>query len=131
NMIFFSIPNLNYALYNEGEQTGVLDFKGNVLIPAKYEIVAEYHDALALILENQTYQLVDKSGQALLPSSQEFLSFAGERLLLAFKGDKYGYIDYSGKVIIPFQFQNAQAFENGLALVSEDLENFYYIDARG
>ncbi|MEZ0450564.1 WG repeat-containing protein [Sphingobacterium thalpophilum] len=128
---FISIPNLNYALYNEGEQTGVLDFKGNVLIPAKYEIVAEYHDNLALILENQTYQLVDKSGQALLPSSQEFLSFAGERLLLAFKGDKYGYIDYSGKVIIPFQFQNAQAFENGLALVSEDLENFYYIDARG
>ncbi|ULT27929.1 WG repeat-containing protein [Sphingobacterium sp. E70] len=50
---------------------------------------------------------------------------------MVFKDNKYGYLDYSGKVVIPFKFQNAQPFENGLALVSEDLENFYYINAKG
>ncbi len=128
---FISVPSLDHALYNEGDYTGVLDLKGNILIPAKYETIAEYRDNLALIIESQAYQLVDKSGKSLLPTSQEFLSFAGEKLLLVFKDDKYGYIDYSGKVIIPFKFQNAQVFENGLALVSEDLENFYYINAKG
>ena len=105
--------------------------KGNILIPAKYETIAEYSDNLALVIENPAYQLVDKSGKKLLPTSQEFLSFAGEKLLLAFKDNTYGYIDYSGKAVIPFKFQNAQAFENGLALVSEDLENFYYINSKG
>lgn len=128
---FISIPNLSYALYNEGDLTGVLDLKGNVLIPAKYEVVAEYRDNLALILEDETYQLVDKSGKNLLPAGQEYISFAGEKLLLSFKNDKYGYIDYAGKVVIPFKFQMAQTFENGLALVSEDFENFYYIDVEG
>jgi len=128
---FISVPSLSYALYNEGDFTGVLDLKGNVLIPAKYETIAEYRDNLALIIENLTYQLVDKSGKKLLPTGQEYLSFAGEKLLLVFKDNKYGYIDYSGKVVIPFKFQNAQPYENGLALVSEDLENFYYINAKG
>lgn len=128
---FISVPSLSYALYNEGDFTGVLDLKGNVLIPAKYETIAEYRDNLALIVENLTYQLVDKSGKKLLPTGQEYLSFAGEKLLLVFKDNKYGYLDYSGKVVILFKFQNAQPFENGLALVSEDLENFYYINAKG
>ncbi|MDF2518592.1 MAG: hypothetical protein K0R59_3888 [Sphingobacterium sp.] len=128
---FISVPSLSHALYNEGDLTGVLDLKGNVLIPAKYETIAEYRDNLALIIENLTYQLVDKSGKKLLPTGQEYLSFAGEKLLLVFKDNTYGYIDYSGKVVIPFKFQNAQPFENGLALVSEDLENFYYINAKG
>ncbi|MND46802.1 KWG Leptospira [compost metagenome] len=128
---FISVPSLSHALYNEGDLTGVLDLKGNVLIPAKYETISEYRDNLALIVENLTYQLVDKSGKKLLPTGQEYLSFAGEKLLLAFKDNTYGYLDYSGKVVIPFKFQNAQPFENGLALVSEDLENFYYINAKG
>lgn len=128
---FISVPSLGHALYNEGDLTGVLDLKGNILIPAKYETISEYRDNLALIVENLTYQLVDKSGKKLLPTGQEYLSFAGEKLLLVFKDNKYGYLDYSGKVVIPFKFQNAQPFENGLALVSEDLENFYYINAKG
>lgn len=128
---FISVPSLSHALYNEGDLTGVLDLKGNVLIPAKYETISEYRDNLALIVENLTYQLVDKSGKKLLPTGQEYLSFAGEKLLLGFKDNTYGYLDYSGKVVVPFKFQNAQPFENGLALVSEDLENFYYINAKG
>ena len=128
---FITIPNLNYALYNEGDHTGVLDLKGHVLIPAVYETVAEYQDDHALIIENMTYQLIDKSGKRLLPTNQEFLAFAGEKLLLAFKDNKYGYLNYSGKEVIPFKFQNAHAFEDGLALVTEDLENFYYIDSKG
>lgn len=128
---FITIPSLSHALYTEGDYTGVLDLRGNILIPAKYETIAEYSDNLALIIEDQAYQLIDKSGKKLLPADQEFLSFAGEKLLLSFKDNVYGYIDYNGKVVIPFKFQNAQAFENGLALVSEDLENFYYINAKG
>ena len=108
-----------------------MDQKGAVLLPAKYETISDYRDNLALILVNQSYQLINKTGHNQLKTDYEFLSFAGERLLLAFNDNKYGYIDYTGKVVVPFKLQNAQAFENGLALVTEDLENFYYIDAKG
>ncbi len=128
---FISVPSPEYALFTEGEHTGIMDQKGAVLLPAKYETISDYRDNLALILVNQSYQLINKTGHNQLKTDYEFLSFAGERLLLAFNDNKYGYIDYTGKVIVPFKLQNAQAFENGLALVTEDLENFYYIDAKG
>jgi len=128
---FISVPSPEYALFTEGEHTGIMDQKGAVLLPAKYETISDYRDNLALILVNQSYQLINKTGHNQLKTDYEFLSFAGERLLLAFNDNKYGYIDYTGKVVVPFKLQNAQAFENGLALVTEDLENFYYIDAKG
>lgn len=128
---FISVPSSEYALFTEGEHIGVMDKKGTVLLPAKYETIADFKDNLALIIANQSYQLINKTGINLLKSEYEFLSFAGEKLLLAFKDDKYGYIDYNGNIVVPFKLQNAQAFENGLALVTEDLENFYYIDTKG
>ncbi len=128
---FISVPSPAYGLFTEGEYTGIIDQKGTVLLPAKYETISDYRDNLALIIVNQSYQLINKTGHNQLKTDYEFLSFAGEKLLLAFKDDKYGYIDYTGKVVVPIKFQNAQAFENGLALVTEDLENFYYIDAKG
>ena len=128
---FISVPSPAYVLFTEGEHTGVIDKKGTVLLPAKYETITDFKDNMALVIVNQSYQLINKTGNNLLQSEYEFLSFAGEKLLLAFKDDKYGYIDYNGNIVVPFKLQNAQAFEDGLALVTEDLENFYYIDAKG
>jgi len=54
-------------------------------------------------------------------------------IFLAMKNGKYGYIDEKGKTIIPFKFSTALAFDNGVAIVSEDEagENIYYIDTKG
>jgi hypothetical protein len=130
NMTLFQFLAQNMHFLRK-ENIRVSWIKRRCLLPAKYETISDYRDNLALILVNQSYQLINKTGHNQLKTDYEFLSFAGERLLLAFNDNKYGYIDYTGKVVVPFKLQNAQAFENGLALVTEDLENFYYIDAKG
>jgi hypothetical protein len=44
---------------------------------------------------------------------------------------KYGYIDRSGKMVIPPQFEDAEPFSEGLALISFDSNQWSYIDKSG
>jgi hypothetical protein len=51
-------------------------------------------------------------------------------LLVVAKDGKSGFIDKTGKVVIPFQFDSAQSFYEGLALVTLKGKNFF-IDTTG
>lgn len=46
------------------------------------------------------------------------------------KNGKWGYIDQTGKLVIPCQWDKADPFSDGFAVV-KDKEGFYYIDKRG
>ncbi|MBR5044475.1 MAG: WG repeat-containing protein, partial [Clostridia bacterium] len=58
--------------------------------------------------------------------------FSEEGLLCVGRGDKYGYIDKKGKEVIPCKYTDAEAFENGYAVVQETEDgSYYYIKPNG
>ena len=58
--------------------------------------------------------------------------FSEEGLLCVGRGDKYGYMDKKGKEVIPCKYADAEAFENGYAVVQETEDGpYYYIKPNG
>ncbi|MBF4694831.1 WG repeat-containing protein [Fusibacter ferrireducens] len=55
---------------------------------------------------------------------------ASEGRILFSKDSSYGYLDYDGNVVIPAQFEDAEAFQDGIAKVSTE-DGVAYIDLSG
>ncbi len=65
-----------------------------------------------------------------LLSSAQPRSPAAKTLFAVEKDDKWGFIDRTGKIVVPLQFDSANDFHEGLALVTAKGKKFF-IDAAG
>ncbi len=80
------------------------------------------------------YGYIDKTGKLVIPYQpfgQVYEFSEGLAQVVDYYG-KSGYIDKTGKLVIPYQFERAESFSDGLALVRHyDTEKFGYIDKTG
>ncbi|MNL19109.1 KWG Leptospira [compost metagenome] len=83
-----------------------------------------------MISEQDKYYLIDQQGKK-ISEAYDFLSNGGENLWLNMRSEKYGFIDAKGKQVIPSKYIYAAPFDAGLSLVSENGEDFFYIDTKG
>lgn len=120
----------DHAIVTTETGSGVIDITGKVIIPAKFELIHEFQNGTAVISEGELYYLVDRQEKKISPAF-EFITNGGENLWLCMQNEKYGFIDTKGKSITPIKYQYAAPFDSGLSLVSEDGEDFFYIDNKG
>ncbi len=71
-----------------------------------------------------------KVSKSPLPSATSTKSSINLDLFLFIRNDRFGYIDRTGKIIIPAQFERAEDFSEGLAIVKVG-ERFGCIDKTG
>lgn len=105
---------------------GYIDKLGEIIIQPKYENAEDFVDGKALVkLGDNNYELIDKTGEALTSFKYYYAAAMGEGLITFREKseDKLGYIDENGKAIIPPSFDYADAFNNGVAVVSINAEN--------
>lgn len=80
------------------------------------------------------YGLIDRDGQVRLePQMDEILDFCEARAPFC-KDDRWGYLDLSGNIVVPAQYDAAEAFEDGLAIVGveeDDSLRYGLIDLDG
>lgn len=58
--------------------------------------------------------------------------YTSQGIYLTYKDDKYTYYNIKGKVLFKKSYKNATAFDsNGLAIVSEDEDKYYFINTKG
>jgi hypothetical protein len=94
---------------------GYTDARGNIVIPAQYDLAYEFFEGLAAV--NRGYQRREKLIFGL--SSQGGDESNGE-----IHDSRWGFIDYSGREVIPLVYDEVvSSFENGLAQVRF---RFYY-----
>ncbi|MYL54724.1 DUF3298 domain-containing protein [Pontibacillus yanchengensis] len=113
----------------EGTLYGYLNKKGEEVIPAQYLLAEDFKErkALVKIHENQ-YALLNKEGKILYTYPYPYVGQRGDGLL-AFQRDadgKYGYINERGKVVLEPQYDGAQAFRDGRAVVNRIDDYLYY-----
>lgn len=80
---------------------------------------------------NGNYQLINTEGRYLFETAwPEMESYSPNELLRVCRNGRYGYINRKGEVVIPPQYDDAQEFRDGLALVTQG-EKTFWIDETG
>jgi len=100
---------------------GYLDRDGKEAIPLQYESAMDFVDGKTVVkIKDNDYALIGPNGEIYNRYKYYFVGSLGEGLL-AFKEKmegKYGYIDENGRVVIKPEFNMAQAFSQGRAIVN-------------
>jgi hypothetical protein len=81
--------------------------------------------------ENGKSGFVSSTGKWLTGPVYDECGQFGNGLVPVRQADLWGYVNQTGKVVIAPKFRNAQAFHDGLAVVSRDNRNFELIDQQG
>lgn len=125
----------NYII--TGYPKGMLDKKGNILIPFIYKGLWNVETNGYLRCENTEgkYGIIDSRNNVIIPFKYDNISsyYNGKTELIPVKRNgRWGYINHSNKVIIPFNFDMAEPFDKGddVAFVIQN-GKYGYIDRTG
>lgn len=113
-----------------GEKWGVIDMKGKIIIPAKYDAVGRFHEGLAVVRTGDKDGFIDKKGNFIIPAKYDGGGNFSEGLAPVKIGDKLGFIDTKGNIVIPPEYDDVSDFSEGMAVVK--LEDKYgFINRNG
>lgn len=110
-------------------KTGLMDAKGNILLPCKFEGEVSIDKGTGLVKlwqwhdEEEFYgvYITDTEGKTIAGPYDFLGDFAcGRALIRQSVNDGYGYIDTKGREVIPCVYDNASVFKNGWAYVIND-----------
>jgi WG containing repeat len=109
---------------DESRKCGYIDRTGKVVIPLKFDEVAEqFSNGLAWVAINGRHGYIDKTTKIVIPLQSysrvsDFDDGLARVCSMVESHEKCGYIDRTGKVVIPLKFDEvAEKFSNGLAWV--------------
>ena len=117
----------NWLLACNQEKKGVIDFKGDIILPFDYSDIKEIKDKpFYKFLQNNKYGLFDKNLHLVTPPMYTYLedSFS-EGLCAGGRNGTFGFINRKGEDIIPFTYdtlnvsdgEHYQPFKNGIAFI--------------
>ncbi len=121
------------AAVRQNQNWGLIDTSGKEIIACQYYRNVHFNDGIASV-EVYDYkdnvavgthcEAIDKEGKKLFTPELPFTAFS-EKLAAAYDNNthQFGYIDTTGKIIIPAQYDLADDFHQGAALVYKDVDN--------
>jgi len=98
-----------FRIKNFKNKFGVIDSKGNLLIPFIYDDIRSFYKKKYSIAKiNNKYGVIDYHNKLLLPFKYNKLSFNNKKEILIAKNNnnKFGVIDLFDKIIIPFDYDS-------------------------
>lgn len=114
---------------------GLIDTRGNFIIPCKYSFIANgFDDNYVVVKLNDKYGVAKKStGQIVIPCMYD-IGYDGwsfcEGVIPVKKDGKMGYINENNQLAIPFIYDEADAFSEGFAVVKR-YGKYGYVDRYG
>lgn len=110
---------------------GVINFKGEVIVPAIYDRVADFIGDYAIVENkdelsffngqgsiNTFYGVVDKFNKEAIPCEYEYIGIYSNGLFPAKKNNLYGFINSRNEIIIPFVYNFVNHFCDNVAVAS-------------
>lgn len=127
--IYLVVSNSLYGFYNIKDKC----FESTIEHSYKNQLKAsEYYQANYFkVYKNNDVGLMDKNGKLIINfGAFQSLSFNENHLLKAQKNNKFGFIDYKQKTIIPIEYEYADNFSQGTAIVSKS-NTYSILDKNG
>lgn len=117
---------------------GIINKKCQYVVPPQFDTFDGFSEGLAVVEKEGKQGYADTTGKIVIPFKFEgFTGGFSEGLAIATlkRGDNIGYIDKTGNYVIPPQFDEAEDFAEGLALVKikdkYGYDKYGYIDNKG
>ncbi|WP_347272215.1 WG repeat-containing protein [Paenibacillus sp. N3/727] len=103
---------------------GIIDISTNYVVQPVYEMISPFSERRAIVIDGQGFKLIDETGTVLTKQAYPFISNMqdGRSVFYVTNGgnggtSRYGYLDSQGNEIISAQYEEANDFENGRAVV--------------
>ena len=96
---------------------GVIDLKGNYVIPCEHDGARNVEHGLIPLKKNFLWGFADTSGKVMIPFLYENFTFRDDGTIHVEQNDQWGMIDYSGKQLILPLYDQDFKFEKGIAVV--------------
>lgn len=124
------------SMRNPVMRCGMIDTSGNIIIPPEYDRIGFFSENLCPVCKEIDNNGVKKKLWGFVNTQNEIVEdfkygcwgggFKENRIAVWLSDDdKLGYIDSDFQVKIPFQFRNAGAFNEGMAVVQNNNYNGY------
>lgn len=109
---------------NQELKYGYIDNSGNVVIKPQYDQAYPYADGRAVVVKDNEYHIIDHNNEILytLPNGYSSYSSYKDGFLMIEKDGKYSFLSSDYK-ICPLSFDSVENFNDGYALVINNIEN--------
>lgn len=119
------------ATVKKGDLWGIIDKKGNQVIPFMYKELGKLREGLiGASLDGKSYGFINIKNKFIIPPIYEYAARFSEGLAVVRLKGKYGYINNKGEIVIPCKYKVAFSFSEGLAQVIEN-DKIGFIDLNG
>jgi len=100
------LGNSSWIVQNNKNKFGLIDNKGNVLVPIKYAHADRLVSKFAKFGNNNDYGIYDETGKTIIPPQYSKIDILYGEMFLTYKKFKYGIVGYDGKVILENEFDD-------------------------
>lgn len=145
--IWYTYPETKNSKFRENRKYGILDSNKNIILPAEYDEVSDFYKGFAKVVKNDKVGFVNSKAEEIIPcmydrdtqmitgavifyvmdrnmqtesivvTTDERREGFNEDLVCVIKNGKYGFISKNNTMVIPFQFDGADNFYDGIAIV--------------
>lgn len=128
----------NRIAFKDGDLYGVMDEKGNVIVPPTYDLISiaslAAHRNRISVKKDGKNGYIDLEGNVVIPFEHPYVGYQQKLHLHKFhtKDDKWGYMDEKGQVVIPAIYDAIDAREtHGLDEIAVAKDGrCYFINAK-
>ena len=128
----------DWGIFNEGlmdvhkeGKVGFLDEKGNLAIPAIYDLASKFVKGVARVSKNNKDGVIDATGRIILPVNYDKICDFSEGLAFVTEGNNNYVINNKGQTVfdIPYRLTllNSPSFDDGLAMMYVNYKGKRYI----
>lgn len=95
----------NLAMSIKDNKVGFIDFKGNQIIPNKFDAAHCFVSGYAPVAVENKWGIIDRKGKFIIEPAYDYSgSFGPEGLAGLLKNNRVGFVDTTGNLVIPFEY---------------------------
>ena len=115
---------------------GLINRSGEFVVPPLYNNISNFSENRATVLDDKGFRVIDEAGKILTPGWYSYIGIYQEGRAMFNTVDtegksRYGYLDRGGKEVIPAQYESANDFSEGKAVVQIKEGEYALIDLSG
>ncbi|MEC0249225.1 WG repeat-containing protein [Paenibacillus chitinolyticus] len=114
------------AVVGKNGKYGLIDRSAHFVVPPVYDSIHPFSGRRAVVIDGEGFKLIDEKGKVLTGRAYSFIADMedGRAVFYVTEGgsgdtgtSRYGYLDVQGREVIPAQYEEANEFHGGRAVV--------------
>lgn len=119
---------------------GLIDRSDRYVVSPIYQSISPFSEHRAIVIDHQGFKMIDEQGNVLTRRAYPYIAEVKEGRAVYYvtgqgSGDgaasRYGYLDADGREVIPAQYEEANDFADGKAVVKIKDNHYALIDLQG